>query len=51
MPLGVRERILAIRLMEKVKAAPAVAEKLGIVVINGLHNLQEEIQMEKADNA
>lgn len=51
MPLGVRERILAIRLMDKVKATPAVAEKLGVVVVNELQNVQEEINMEKADDA
>lgn len=30
-----RERICAIRLMEKVNKNPAAAEKLGIIVING----------------
>lgn len=35
MLLGVRERIIAIRLMDMVIANPAAAEKLGIVVING----------------
>lgn len=30
--LGVKERILSIRLLDKVKANPAVAEKLKIVV-------------------
>lgn len=33
MPLGVRERILAIRLMDKVNANPAAAGKLGIVIV------------------
>lgn len=51
MPLGVRERILAISLLEKVKVSPAVAEKLGIVVINEFRNMQEEINLGKADNA
>ena len=32
--VSVKERILAIRLMEKVNAHPAYAEKLGIVVSN-----------------
>lgn len=35
MPLGVRERILTIKLMEKVNKNPAAAQKLGIVVRNG----------------
>lgn len=35
-PLGVRERIRAIRLMEKVNKNPAAAEKLGIIVMNAL---------------
>ena len=51
MPLGVRERILAIRLMEKITANPAVAEKLGIVVVNEIQAVQERISNEKADNA
>lgn len=34
-PLGVRERIHAIRLMEKVNKNPAAGEKLGIIVMNG----------------
>ena len=32
--MGTRERILAIRLMEKAKVNPAAVEKLGIVVEN-----------------
>lgn len=40
MTVGVRERILTIRLMEKVKENPAAAEKLGIVVINKMRNLK-----------
>jgi len=51
MPLGVRERILAIRLMEKITANPAVADRLGVVVVNELHNVQEVINTEKAENA
>ena len=51
MPLGVRERILAIRLMAKITANPAVAEKLGIVVVNEIQAVQERISNEKADNA
>ena len=35
MPVSVRERILTIRLMEKVSANPAYAEAFGIVVVNG----------------
>ena len=34
MPVSVRERILTIRLMEKVSANPACAEAFGIVVVN-----------------
>ena len=33
--MSVKERILIIRLMEKVNANPAYAEASGIVVING----------------
>ena len=51
MPLGVRERILAIILMEKITANPAVAEKLGIVVVNEIQAVQEGISGEKAENA
>ena len=36
MPVSVRERILTIRLMEKVNANPAYAEAFGIVAQNGL---------------
>jgi len=36
MPMCVRERILAIRLMEKVNANPAYAKAFGIVVRYGL---------------
>ena len=36
MPMRVRERILAIRLMEKVNANPAYAKAFGIVVRYGL---------------
>jgi len=35
MQLSVRERILAIRLMEKLNANPAYAEAFGIVAQNG----------------
>ena len=35
MTVSVRERILTIRLMEKVNANPVYAEAFGIVVING----------------
>jgi len=35
MTVGVRERILTIRLMEKVSANPVYAEAFGIVVLNG----------------
>ena len=34
MTLGARERILTIRLMEKVKANPAYGKAFGIVVVN-----------------
>lgn len=43
MPLSVRERILAIRLMDKVNANPAAAKKLGIVVVNGPEDLRNTI--------
>ena len=33
--MSVRERILTIRLMEKVNANPVYAEAFGIVVVNG----------------
>ena len=35
MPVSVRERILTIRLMEKVNANPAYAEVFGIIAQNG----------------
>lgn len=38
MPLSVKERILAIRLIDKVKANPATAEKLGIVIVDNSRN-------------
>lgn len=43
MPLSVRERILAIRLMDKVNANPAAAKKLGIVVVNGPGDLRNTV--------
>ena len=36
--VSVKERILTIRLMDKVKDNPAVAEKLGILVIDETRN-------------
>ena len=45
--MGVRERILSIRLMEKANVNPAVAEQLGIVV----HKQQEIIDEDKVDKA
>ena len=40
--MGVKERIIAIRLMEKAKMNPAAAEKLGIVVIPNRKRKGEE---------
>ena len=45
----VRERILAIRLMEKVNAHPAYAEKLGIVV-NKPADSKAKIPLDSAGN-
>ncbi len=43
MPLSVKERILAIRLMDKVNANPGAAEKLGIVVVNDPEKLRDTV--------
>lgn len=51
MTAGVRERILTVRLMERVKANPAVAEKLGIALVNGIHDVKKQKGVGKADNA
>ena len=42
MPMSVRERILAIRLMEKVSANPAYAKAFGIVAKSGLAELKRQ---------
>ena len=47
MPVSVRERILSIRLMEKVNANPAYADAFGIVVVNG----QAEPKRQTASNS
>lgn len=47
--MGVQERIRAIRLMEKLEANPAVAEKLGVAVVNAIRNAQDPI-CDKKDN-
>ena len=39
--LGVRERILAIRIMEKLRKFPEQVDALGIVAVNGLCILRE----------
>lgn len=51
MPLSVRERILAIRLMDKVKANPAAAEKFGLAVVNSPGDLSNAgSESEKAES-
>ena len=45
--MSVRERILTIRLMEKVNANPAYAEAFGIVVVNG----HAEPELQTASNS
>ena len=47
--MGVQERIRAIRLMEKLEANPAVAEKLGVAVVNAIRNAQDSICAKKND--
>lgn len=49
MTVGVRERILAIRLMEKVNANPAAAGKLGIAVAKGLCYVKKQNNMGKQE--
>lgn len=48
--MGVRERIRAIRLMEKLEANPEVAEKLGIAVVNAIRNAQDPLCAKKDNN-
>ena len=48
--MGVQERIRAIRLMEKLETNPAVAEKLGVVVVNTIRNAQDPICAKKDNN-
>ena len=48
--MGVRERIRAIRLMEKLEANPAVAERLGVVALNEIRNAQDPICVKKDNN-
>ena len=50
MPVSVRERILAIRLMEKVNANPAYAEAFGIVVGNGTAEPREQAALDSVFN-
>ena len=49
--MGVKERIITIRLTEKARDCPVSAEKLGIVVVNEFHNAKVKINQEKSDNA
>ena len=50
MPVSVRERILTIRLMEKVNANPAYADAFGIVVVNGRAEPERQTASNSADN-
>ena len=50
MPVSVRERILTIRLMEKVNANPAYAEAFGIVVVNGHAEPERQTASNSANN-
>ena len=51
MTVGVKERILTIRLLDKVNANPAASQKLGIAVGNAFPNVRKEIDKNKAENA
>jgi len=50
MTVGVRERILTIRLMEKVNANPAYAEAFGIVAQNGPAEPERQTASNSAGN-
>ena len=50
MPVSVRERILTIRLMEKVNANPAYAEAFGIVAQNGPSEPERQTTSNSAKN-
>ena len=50
MQMNVRERILTIRLMEKVNKKPAYAEAFGIVVVNGTADFQRQTASNSACN-
>ena len=50
MPVSVRERILTIRLMEKVNANPAYSEAFGIVVVNGHAEPERQTASNSANN-
>ena len=50
MTVRVRERILTIRLMEKVSANPAYADAFGIVVRNGLAEPERQTASDSATN-
>ena len=50
MPVSVIERILTIRLMEKVNANPAYADAFGIVVVNGHAESERQTASNSADN-
>ena len=48
--MSVRERILTIRLMEKVNANPAYVEAFGIVVVNGHAEPERQTASNSANN-
>ena len=50
MIVSVRERILTIRLMEKVNARPAYAEAFGIVAQNGLAEPKRQTAQNSAEH-
>ena len=50
MPVSVRERIITIRLSEKVNANPAYAEAFGIVAQNGLAEPKRQTAQNSAEH-
>ena len=48
--MSVRERILTIRLIEKVNANPAYAEAFGFVVVSGLAETEQHTASNSAEN-
>ena len=48
--MSVRERILTIRLLEKVNANPVYAKAFGIVVVNGLAESERQTDSNSAGN-